>query len=163
MKLTRLKNYKLVFGDEIVDVTTFTNIPASYKGLPHVPEFDENSLYSNNLLFDAFQRDMSINMLYYDMATGEVIDFFGGLYCLREGIIVTVIPSSALFQLDPRRAIRSVRFAARFRFDLSDEADAALRAEGAETMRRLDSASAALELPDFYAGGFARNRRLASP
>ena len=63
MKLTRLKNYKLVFGDEIVDVTTFTNIPASYKGLPHVPEFDENSLYSNNLLFDAFQRDMSINML----------------------------------------------------------------------------------------------------
>lgn len=53
----------LVFGDEIVDVTTFTNIPASYKGLPHVPEFDENSLYSNNLLFDAFQRDMSINML----------------------------------------------------------------------------------------------------
>lgn len=146
----------LEFGNEIVDVDTFTNIPASYKGLPHIPEFDENSLYSDSLLFDAFQRDMSINMLYYDMATGEVIDFFGGLYCLREGLIENVIPSSALFRLDPRRAIRAVRFAARFRFELSDAADAALRAEGPEYMRNLDPASVALELPDFYAGGFAR-------
>jgi len=146
----------LVLGDEVVDVTTFSNIPASYRGLPHVPEFDENSLYSGNLLFDAFQRDMSINMLYYDMASGEVIDFFGGLYCLREGLIENVIPSEALFRLDPRRAIRSVRFAARFGFELSDAADAALRAEGPEYMRRLDPASAALELPDFFAGGFAR-------
>ena len=146
----------LEFGEEVVDVTTFTNIPASYKGLPHVPDFDEHSLYSDQLLFDAFQRDMSINMLYYDVATGDVIDFFGGLYCLREGLIENVVPSSFLFRIDPRRAIRAVRFAARFGFDLSDAADAALRAEGAEYMRRLDPASCALELPDFYAGGFAR-------
>ena len=147
----------LEFGDEVVDVATFANIPAAYKGLPHVPDFDETALYSGSLLFDAFQRDLTCNMLYYDMATGEVIDYFGGLYCLREGIIDTVIPGPVSLRMDSRRAIRAVRFAARFGFELSDALDAALRAEGPEYMRRLKPASAALELPDFYSGGYARS------
>ena len=141
---------------EIVDISTLVNIPAAYRRLPHVPAFDADSLYSSSLLFDAYERDLTLNMIYYDIASGDVIDFFGGLYSLREGIIDTVIPGPELFRLDGRRAIRALRFAARFGFELSEAADGAFRRECPRYIRSLTPASVALELPDFYAGGFAR-------
>ena len=42
------------YGDEIVDVATCINIPASYHGVQGVPEFDPESLYSDNIVADSF-------------------------------------------------------------------------------------------------------------
>ena len=59
----------LVFGDEIVDVTTFTNIPASYKGLPHVPEFDENDPVR------LLMQSVNYYVAHKDEATEPLFDF----------------------------------------------------------------------------------------
>ena len=147
----------LAFGEEIIDVATYVNIPAAYQGLPNVPDFNPDALYSSSLLFDAYQRDFTCNSMYYDPASGDVISYFGGLYSLREGIIMTPVNAEAVFGYDPRRAMRALRFSSRLGFRLSDEAEAAVRAHGTEYVRRIDAVSMADNLPDFFNGGYARD------
>ena len=147
----------LDFGNEIIDVATFVNIPARYRGLPNVPESDPEALYSSRLLFDAYQRDFTCNSMYYDPASGDLISYFGGLYSLREGIIMTPVDAAAVFDYDPRRAMRALRFSSRFGFTLAEDVEAAVRELGAECVRRIDPAGMAENLPDFFSGGFARD------
>ena len=147
----------LAFGEEIIDIATYVNIPAAYQGLPNVPDFNPDALYSSSLLFDAYQRDFTCNSMYYDPASGDVISYFGGLYSLREGIIMTPVNAEAVFGYDPRRAMRALRFSSRLGFRLSDEAEAAVRAHGTEYVRRIDAVSMADNLPDFFNGGYARD------
>ena len=147
----------LDFGNEIIDVTTFVNIPPRYRGLPNVPEFNPDELYSHRLLFDAYQRDFTCNSIYYDPFTGDLISYFGGLYSLREGIVMTSVDAAVVFDYDPRRAMRALRFSSRFGFEMSEDVEAAVRKYGTECVRRMDPVSMADNLPDFFNGGFARD------
>lgn len=116
------------YPDERVDLTAFCNIPAAYLGLEGVPEFDPSSLYSTSLLYDSFQRDLTFNALYYDLQTGDIIDFHGGLYDLREGIIETMTDADVVFTNDSRKALRALRFKAQFNFEFSENIELAMRA-----------------------------------
>ena len=144
------------FDDEIIDVATMVNIPTAYRGKKNVPDFDFENLYSRNLLFDAYQRDLPFNSMYYDIGTGDVIDYFGGLYGLREGIISTTVDARDAFDYDPRRAIRALRFASRFGFKLSEETDRVMREYGWDYIERIDSKTLGRNLLEFFSGGFAR-------
>ena len=59
----------------------------------------------------ALRRDLTINALYQDVLTGEVIDFFGGRDDLAQGVIRHV--SDETFVQDPLRVLRVAQFAAR--------------------------------------------------
>lgn len=50
------------------------------------------------------------------MKTGDLIDFQGGLYALREGIIESPAEPDVHFTDDPTSAIRAMRFKARYGF-----------------------------------------------
>ena len=43
--------------------------------------------YGTSLEEDALRRDFTINAIYLDIQTGELIDFHGGLYDLTQGVI----------------------------------------------------------------------------
>lgn len=116
------------YPDERVDLSAFSNIPAAYLGLEGVPEFDPSSLYSTSLLYDSFQRDLTFNALYYDLQTGDIIDFHGGLHDLREGIIETMTDADVVFTNDSRKALRALRFKAQFNFEFSENIELAMRA-----------------------------------
>lgn len=76
---------------------------------------------------DALRRDLTINALFYNLVTGEVEDLTGrGLADLRAGLCRAPMADQRQTLLDdPLRALRAVRFAARFRFALDgDLADA---------------------------------------
>lgn len=67
----------------------------------------------------AKRRDFTINALMENVLTGEIIDHFGGLSDLKEGIIRHVNDDS--FGEDPLRVLRGAQFASRFNFKIADE------------------------------------------
>ena len=70
-------------------------------------------------LEDAMRRDLTINALFYNLATNAVEDYTGmGLADLDAGFIRTPLAPKETLLDDPLRALRAVRFAARYGFDL---------------------------------------------
>lgn len=67
---------------------------------------------------DAKRRDLTINSLYYDILTKEVLDFNGGFDDLKNKLIKTVGVAIDRFNEDKLRVLRTIRFANRFRFTL---------------------------------------------
>lgn len=62
---------------------------------------------------DLARRDLTINSIAIDMATGEIVDPFGGRDDIEAGIIRATTPA---FAEDPLRVYRAARFAAKFGF-----------------------------------------------
>ena len=62
---------------------------------------------------DVKRRDLTINALFYDIGTGQVVDYVGGLADLKSGTIRAVGDPSERFSEDPLRTLRTIRFAAR--------------------------------------------------
>mmetsp|Transcript_10270 Transcript_10270/g.18967 ORF Transcript_10270/g.18967 Transcript_10270/m.18967 type:complete len:635 (-) Transcript_10270:191-2095(-) len=70
---------------------------------------------------DAMRRDFTVNSLFYNLNEKKIEDFTGhGLEDLRVGLIRTPLHPIETFRDDPLRALRAVRFAARFGFRLDD-------------------------------------------
>ena len=67
----------------------------------------------------AKRRDFTMNALMEDVLTGELIDHFGGVADIRNGVIRHV--NSRTFVEDPLRVLRAAQFAARFGFRVADE------------------------------------------
>jgi poly(A) polymerase len=65
---------------------------------------------------DAERRDFTINALFLDPHTGQIIDFVGGRADLSAGIIRAIGDPVQRFEEDHLRLLRAVRFAARFGF-----------------------------------------------
>lgn len=75
---------------------------------------------------DAFRRDITINALFYDIATFSVIDYVGGLEDLGHGLVRMIGDPGARFVEDPVRIWRAVRHAARLNFVLEGETERAI-------------------------------------
>ncbi len=65
---------------------------------------------------DAERRDFTINGLFYDPASGEILDYVGGQQDLHAKVIRAIGDPSARFAEDHLRLLRAVRFAARLGF-----------------------------------------------
>jgi len=76
---------------------------------------------------DVKRRDLTINALFYDIDTGEVVDLVGGVEDLKKGIIRTVGSAEERFGEDRLRIMRAVRFAGRFGSELEPNVDMALQ------------------------------------
>ncbi|KAK4151349.1 mitochondrial CCA tRNA nucleotidyltransferase [Chaetomidium leptoderma] len=72
---------------------------------------------------DALRRDASVNALFYNLHTGEVEDFVGGLADLEKGLIRTPMAPLQTFMDDPLRVLRLVRFASRLGFGIDPSAE----------------------------------------
>ena len=78
---------------------------------------------------DCFRRDFTVNALYQNISTGEIIDITGkGLDDIREQIIRTPSDPFVKFDEDPLRILRCIRFAARFGWKIAQETFDAMRA-----------------------------------
>lgn len=76
---------------------------------------------------DVKRRDLTINALFYDIDTGEVVDLVGGIEDLKNSVVRTVGSAEERFGEDRLRILRAIRFAARFGSDLDPAADNALK------------------------------------
>ena len=115
------RRFRLVhvkFGDVVIETSTFRRQPDPEAST------DGDSLYhhSDNTYGtpeeDALRRDFTVNALFYDIKTFDVIDHVGGLKDLDKGIIRCIGVPDVRFQEDPVRMLRAVRFAARMEFSI---------------------------------------------
>src|SRR5690606_3405313 len=88
-----------------------------------------------NVTDDAHRRDFTINGLFYDVQTEEVIDHVGGLEDLEARLVRTIGDPDIRFQEDPVRMLRAVKFAARLGFEIEPETFAALVRHRGEVMK----------------------------
>ncbi len=115
----RFRLVHVVFGREIIETSTFRAAADS-------DEFtdDHGRLLRDNLFGtheeDAARRDFTLNALYYDPLTQEVIDFHNGVRDLQHRIVRMIGEPETRYREDPVRMLRAMRFAAKL--DASVEA-----------------------------------------
>ncbi len=81
---------------------------------------------------DARRRDFTINGLFENPLTNDVIDFVGGQDDLRTRLIRAIGEPEARLREDRLRTLRAVRFAARFGFAIEPATAEAIRAAATE-------------------------------
>lgn len=85
----------------------------TYKYNGALPTIKPSGVYD-----DLYRRDFTINALAYDLASGKLIDYFGGMDDINSKIIKKIHKDS--YNEDPTRIFRAVRYAVRYNFDLYD-------------------------------------------
>jgi poly(A) polymerase len=108
-------------GDE-VEVATFRSDGAYVDG-----RRPESVVFSSPRL-DAERRDFTINGMFLDPFSGEVIDYVGGRADLEQRRLRAIGEPEARFREDKLRLIRAVRFAAQFGMTIEPATASALRA-----------------------------------
>jgi poly(A) polymerase len=81
---------------------------------------------------DAQRRDFTVNGMFRDPDSGEVLDFVGGRADLAVGVIRAIGDPAARFHEDRLRMLRAVRLAARLGFAIEPATLAAIRAHASE-------------------------------
>ena len=80
---------------------------------------------------DALRRDFTINGMFEDPESGEVLDYVRGREDLRAGIVRTIGDAQQRFREDRLRMLRAVRFATVLDFVLEPETAAAIKRDAA--------------------------------
>ena len=123
----RFRLAHIFFGSKIIETSTF-------RANPREVEADEDALdaetgHGDNELYirrdnvfgsaeeDARRRDFTINGLFYDLDTDQVIDYVEGLPDLERRTVRTIGDPDIRFREDPVRILRAIKFAARLGFD----------------------------------------------
>jgi tRNA nucleotidyltransferase/poly(A) polymerase len=67
---------------------------------------------------DAKRRDLTINSIFYNVNTGQIEDFVGGVEDLKRGVARTPLDPYNTFMEDPLRILRAVRFGAKYNLNI---------------------------------------------
>jgi poly(A) polymerase len=103
----RFRLVHVYFGPRIFEVSTFRSMKDG-----------TTSNTFGTIEEDVLRRDFSFNALFYDPLKQEVVDYVGGMKDIREKRIRPIIPLKVIFEDDPVRMIRAVKYAAAAGFTL---------------------------------------------
>ena len=76
---------------------------------------------------DVRRRDLTINALFYDLSSREIVDYVGGIDDIENGVIRAVGDPSVRFDEDPLRVLRALRFSGRTGWPLDAATEVAIR------------------------------------
>jgi poly(A) polymerase len=107
-------------GGKVIEVATFRKDPGP-AAAPARPGAAPLPYAFGTPAEDAWRRDITVNALFYDPATAEVIDYVGGVGDLRQGRIRIIGDAAERFREDPVRIWRVIRYAARLGFQIGAE------------------------------------------
>jgi poly(A) polymerase len=119
----RFQIVHVMFGADLLEVTTFRG-PSTEQAPKdaHGRVLRDNTFGSQKE--DAVRRDFTINAMYYNPATQEVLDYHGGMKDIEQKTLRIIGQPEARYREDPVRMLRLVRFAAKLQFSI-DPASAA--------------------------------------
>ncbi|NCF33714.1 MAG: polynucleotide adenylyltransferase PcnB [Proteobacteria bacterium] len=108
------------YGRNLIEVSTFR------QSVSDNIEHDDQGMILRDQAFgtlqeDAFRRDFSINALYFDPNSREIIDYVGGLDDLAAGRVNLIGDPAVRLAEDPVRMLRAVRFANKLDFNLDPQ------------------------------------------
>lgn len=76
---------------------------------------------SCSIVDDCYRRDFTVNSMFINISTNELLDYSGhGLDDLKNGIIRSTSEPDIIFEQDPLRLLRAIRFACRLGFEIED-------------------------------------------
>jgi poly(A) polymerase len=129
----RFKIVHALFGDEVVEVSTFRAGSVAVEGESQRDRLvDEHGRVLRDNVFgtraqDAARRDFTINALYYDPATETVLDYHRGVADLRKRLVRIIGDPLTRYREDPMRMLRAVRFAAKLDFKIEPKTRAPIK------------------------------------
>jgi poly(A) polymerase len=100
---------------------------------------------------DALRRDFTVNGLFYDPLTQQVIDYVGGKQDLDRKLIRAIGDPKKRFEEDRLRMLRAVRLAAQLDFSIEPETFEAIRL-GAKEIERVSAERIRDELVKLFTG-----------
>jgi len=114
-------------GGKIIEVATFRRDLAEEERAAATERIAPELMYGTPRE-DAFRRDVTINSLYYDAVSGEIIDYVGGLDDLASRRVRLIGDPASRYTEDAVRIWRVVRYAARLGFEIEEETARAIPA-----------------------------------
>ncbi len=115
----RFKLAHIFYGDHIIETATFRAEPKDQPG-----DDDELLIVDDNEYgtaeSDARRRDFTVNALFLDPTTHEIMDFVDGLGDLKERSLRTIGDPEVRLAEDPVRILRAIKFSARLDLEISD-------------------------------------------
>jgi poly(A) polymerase len=122
----RFRLVHVMLGGETIEVSTFRAAD------PETAEKDEHGRVLRDNVFgtqaeDARRRDFTVNALYYDPASEEIVDFHGGLADLKKRVMRVIGDPATRYREDPVRMLRAVRLAAKLGLTLDGATRAPIR------------------------------------
>jgi len=122
----RFRLVHVMIGGDTVEVSTFRAAD------PETTEKDVHGRVLRDNVFgsqeeDARRRDFTINALFYDPSTEEVIDFHGGLADLKKRMLRMIGDPETRYREDPVRMLRAVRLGGKLGLSLDPATRAPIR------------------------------------
>jgi tRNA nucleotidyltransferase/poly(A) polymerase len=111
----------VIGDDDIFEIATFRSDSINSDGRR------PDSITFTTIDEDVKRRDLSINALFFDIETNEVIDLVGGINDLKNNLIRTVGNAKDRFEEDKLRKLRVLRFVSRFDGQLDGDIISALK------------------------------------
>ncbi|HEU4844760.1 MAG TPA: polynucleotide adenylyltransferase PcnB [Burkholderiaceae bacterium] len=122
----RFQIVHVMFGQDLLEVTTFRGTASA-----SAPKDEHGRVLRDNTFGsqaeDAVRRDFTINAMYYNPATEQVLDYHGGIEDIRSKTLRIIGQPEARYREDPVRMLRVVRFAAKLHFHIEPSTAAPIR------------------------------------
>jgi len=119
----RFRLVHVLFGREMIEVTTFRGNPEDPKQTQHIRVNDQGRLLRDNVYGnqeeDALRRDFTVNALYYDIRDFSVHDYAQGVRDLKQRQLRLIGDPATRYREDPVRMLRAIRFAVKLDFDIA--------------------------------------------
>lgn len=110
-------------GGKVLEVATFRRNPNNQD--PDPDEAADILIRSDNAFGtveeDALRRDFTINALFYDVESREILDFASGMRDIDRRTVRTIGDPVVRFREDPVRILRAIKFAAKLDLGLDPE------------------------------------------
>lgn len=139
----RFRLVHVMCGNETIEVSTFRGT-GDVEDQDEDRRADENGRILRDNVFgtqeqDAVRRDFTVNALYYDPASQEILDYCDGFRDAKAGVLRIIGDPEQRYREDPVRMLRVARFAAKLGFRI----DEATRAPISRLATLLDNVPAA--------------------
>lgn len=134
-----------VLDDEAFEITTYRT-DGEYLDARH----PENVVFVSDLSEDLSRRDFTVNALAYNEHDG-IVDKFGGIDDIKNGIIRTVGNPDKRFNEDALRIMRALRFASTLGFEIENETAVSVH-KNAELLKNISAERIYSELMKLLAG-----------
>jgi poly(A) polymerase len=122
----RFRLVHVMIGGETVETSTFRAADTN------TAEKDEHGRVLRDNVFgnqeeDARRRDFTVNALYFDPASEEIVDYHGGMADLKKRLLRVIGDPETRFREDPIRMLRAVRLAAKLGLAIESATRAPIR------------------------------------
>ena len=108
-----------MFGREKIECSTFRALEGAGVRKDKFGRVISDNVFGE-MWEDAARRDFTINALYYNPTTEELIDYHNGMRDILDGVVRMIGDPEDRYREDPVRMLRAVRIASKLQFKIDE-------------------------------------------